>query len=411
MNFSLFDNAIVSHHRNIRAVSDQKFPGNLDRVLGEVDCATARKVIEHWNEYRVTPLHSLDELAGELGIASLYYKDEGSRFGLGSFKALGGAYAVLRLLAEEIPNLAGKPVTDEDISAGKYADVIKTLTVVTATDGNHGRSVAWGARQFGCACKIYMHAGVSDERVRAIANLGAEVIRVSGNYDESVHQAAADASKHNWFVVSDTSYAGYVELPRQVMAGYTVMTSEIIEQIPQRRPPSHVFVQGGVGGMAGAVCSHFWRAFGKDRPRFITVEPDRADCLYQSAVHDRPTTVHVSEETIMAGLSCGEVSLLGWDILSIGCDDFMTISDDLVAPVMRQLAYGGGDQAVVAGESAVAGLAGLIAARRSRELAGALGLDKHSSVLVIGTEGATDPEIYAAIVGRSVDDIVAGDDR
>jgi len=194
---------------------------------------------------------------------------------------------------------------------------------------------------------------------------------------------------------------GYEELPRQVMAGYTVMTSEILGQIADRPPLTHVFVQGGVGGLAAAVCSHFWQAFGADRPRFVIVEPDRADCLFQSAVNDRPTTVKIHEDTIMAGLSCGEVSSLGWEILGTGCDDFMTISDDLVAPVMRQLADGSRDQPIVAGESAVAGLAGLIAARRSRKLSEALGLDEHSRILIIGTEGATDPEIYRSIVGRS----------
>jgi diaminopropionate ammonia-lyase len=411
VNFLPFDRAAIAHHHNRRAAGRQTYPAHLDNILGQAVCATARKVIEGWEGYRITPLRSLDGLAREIGVARLYYKDEGSRFGLGSFKALGGAYAVLRLLAEEIATTTGKSVSDEEISAGNCADHVTDLTVITATDGNHGRSVAWGARQFGCACKIYMHAGVSDLRAQAVTDLGAEVVRVHGNYDASVRRAATDAERNGWFVVSDTSYEGYVELPRQVMAGYTVMTSEIIEQLDDQAPLTHVFIQGGVGGLAAAVCSHFWRAFGKDRPRHVVVEPDRADCLYQSAVHGRPTTVDIGDETIMAGLSCGEVSLIGWDILSAGCDDFMTISDDLVAPVMRRLSTGPDDRPIVAGESAVAGLAGLIAVRRSRERVSAFGLDGGSRVLVIGTEGATDPEIYTSIVGREAEDVAPEIDR
>ena len=407
MDFSPFDHAVTTHQPNARAAPGEAFPERLQSILGDADCALAKKVIEGWDGYHITPLHSLGDLAKEIGVGNLYYKDEASRFGLGSFKALGGAYAVLRLLSEEMPKLVGKTVSDAEISDGKYAEAARKITVATATDGNHGRSVAWGARHFGCACKIYMHAGVSSRREQAVADLGAEVVRVSGNYDASVHQVVADAAMNDWFIVSDTSYAGYEDLPRQVMAGYSVMTSEIIEQVQHRTPTTHVFVQGGVGGLAGAVCGQLWREFGKERPRFVVVEPERADCLFQSALQGRPTTVDISEETIMAGLSCGEVSLLAWEILDAGCDDFMTITDDLVAPVMRRLARNGGDPAIVAGESAVAGLAGLIAACRSAELADALSLDDYSSVLVIGTEGATDPEIYASIVGRAAEEVAA----
>jgi len=407
MDFSIFDGAVTAWQGNGRALSGQACPDFLQNALGIADCRRAKNVIEGWSGYQATPLHSLHEFAAELGIESLHYKDEGGRFGLGSFKALGGAYAVLRLLAEEIPKISGETASDESIGNGEFADTVQRLTVVTATDGNHGRSVAWGARQFGCACKIYMHAGVSTERERAVADLGAEIIRVDGNYDVSVHQAAADAAKNGWFVVSDTSYAGYVELPRQVLAGYTVMTAEIVEQLRDSSPLTHVFVQGGVGGLAGAVCSFFWQVFGDKRPRFIVVEPDRADCLLQSAVQGRPTTVNIRRETMMAGLSCGEVSLLAWDILSAGCDDFMTIPDDLVAPVMCRLALGGGDAAIVAGESAVAGLAGLVAACRSDRLKPALGLNADSRVLVLGTEGATDPKIYASVVGMAADEVVS----
>lgn len=408
MNFRPFDHASVAHHHNSNVARRQTYPRQLEDLLPISDGDTARSVIAQWNGYSITPLHSLAGLASELKVAKVNYKDESTRFGLGSFKALGGAYAVLRLLAGELPRIVGCSVGDKDIGARRFADDASRLTVVTATDGNHGRSVAWGAQQFGCSCRIYMHAGVSAQRMRAITDLGAEVIRINGNYDESVHQAAADAAANNWFVVSDTSYDGYVELPRQVLAGYTVMTSEIIEQLAGRATPTHVFVQGGVGGLAAAICSHFWQVFGADRPRFVIVEPDRADCLFQSAVNNRSTTVNIREETIMAGLSCGQVSSVAWEILSTGCDDFMSIPDVLVAPVMRRLADGCGDENIVAGESAVAGLAGLIAARRSQTLSDALGLDDQSAILVIGTEGATDPDIYESIVGRSASAVSSG---
>ena len=407
MDFTAFEQASIAHQHNGLAVTGSAYPAALAEILGAQDGARARQVIESWPGYRATPLRRLSGFAQQLGLAAVFYKDEGSRFGLGSFKALGGAYAVLRLLSTELQKQTGASVSDTDIASGATAEAARSITVVTATDGNHGRSVAWGAQQFGCGCKIYMHAGVSPGRAQAVEALGAEVVWVEGNYDDSVRQAAADAAANGWFIVSDTSYEGYMDLPRQVMAGYTVMTGEVLDQLPDGPPPSHVFLQGGVGGLAGAVASHLWQAYGEQRPRIVIVEPDRAACLYQSARQGEPVIVAVEEETIMAGLSCGEVSLLGWEILRSAADDFLCIPDELVAPVMRALAEGGADEAVVAGESAVAGLAGLIAARRSAALSEALGLDESSRVLLFGTEGATDPEIYREIVGRAPEDIAA----
>ncbi|MDX1739506.1 MAG: pyridoxal-phosphate dependent enzyme, partial [Alphaproteobacteria bacterium] len=188
--------------------------------------------------------------------------------------------------------------------------------------------------------------------------------------------------------------------PRNVMAGYTVMTSEIKRQLEDQPIPTHVFIQGGVGGLAGAVCTHLWQHYGANKPRFVVVEPDRADCIYQSGLKGETVDVHITEETVMAGLSCGEVSNLGWDILKTGTADFMTITDDLVAPTMKLLAKGvSGDPAFAAGESAVAGLAGALAALANPFLKSQLNLDENSRILVIGTEGATDPEIYEQIVG------------
>jgi len=407
MNKTLIEQTAIAHHHNDAVDSRAEYPEHLKRILSHEDCETARDVICGWNGYAPTALHSLHGLAKQIGVEWIYYKDEGSRFGLGSFKALGGAYAVLRLLALEIPKLTGSTVSDAEIGSGQCAAAVGNITIVTATDGNHGRSVAWACRLFGCRCVIYIHAEVSVGRAQAMEAFGAEVIRIDGNYDESVHRAAEDAAANGWFVVSDTSYEGYTELPRQVMAGYTVMTTEIEQQIPADTSFTHVFVQGGVGGLAGAICAHHWQTMRAKRPRFIIVEPDRADCLFQSAKNGAPTEVCITQETVMAGLSCGEVSHLSWEILNIGTDDFMTISDDLVAPTMRLLAEGVGDDTpIVAGESAVAGLAALIAVRSNALLSDELGINEDSRILVFGTEGATDVDIYESIVGRTPEDVV-----
>lgn len=353
----------------------------------------------------MTPLHDLPGLARAAGIGRLLYKDEGSRFGLGSFKALGGSYAVLRLLQQEVRRATGTTASSTDIAAGRHADLGSRVTVTCATDGNHGRSVAWGARVFGCRCVIYVHQGVSAARADAIAAYGAEIRRVPGTYDDAVRRAASDAASHGWHVVSDTSYEGYVEVPRDVMQGYAVMVDEALAQAGGALP-THVFVQGGVGGLAAAACAYLWERFGARRPRFVVVEPEKADCLYLSAVAGRPTPAEGALDTIMAGLACGEVSLLAWRILERGADAFMTIADESAADTMRLLAAGdAGDPVIIAGESAVAGLAGLLLAAGNDAMRRALELGPESVALVFGTEGATDPEIYRRIVGRSPDDV------
>jgi diaminopropionate ammonia-lyase len=407
MNTDLFEQTAIAHYHSDAVDPQAEYPHPLRKILSHELCETARDVICGWNGYEPTALQSLQCLAEKIGVAQIHYKDEGSRFGLGSFKALGGAYAVLRLLALEIPKHTGSTASDAEIGSGRSADAVKDITIVTATDGNHGRSVAWACGLFGCRCVIYIHAEVSKGRAQAMEALGADVIRIDGNYDESVHRAAADAAANGWHVVSDTSYEGYTEVPRQVMAGYTVMTTEIAQQMPDDFFFTHVFVQGGVGGLAGAICAHNWQVMGIRRPRFIIVEPDRADCLFQSAKNGAPTEVSIAEETVMAGLSCGEVSRLSWEILRIGADDFLTISDNLVAPTMRLLAGGvGDDKPIVAGESAVAGLAALIAIRSNALLSDELGINGDSRILVFGTEGATDVDIYESIVGRTPEDVL-----
>ncbi len=365
---------------NPRADKAEAYGAARREILSLVAFEAARREITAWPGYRPTQLRSLGSVGGVSGV---FYKDEATRFGLGSFKALGGAYAVWRLLQ-------GQPGGE--------------VTVTCATDGNHGRSVAWGARIFGCRCVIYVHAAVSEGRCRAIEAYGAEVRRVAGTYDDAVRQAAADAAAQGWQVVSDTSYEGYVDVPRDVMQGYSLMVEEALSQLPEGVLPTHVFVQGGVGGLAAGVCSYLWERFEAGRPRFVVVEPVTADCLFRSGQAGRPVAAEGGLETIMAGLACGEVSLLAWDILSVGTDAFMTIDDAAAASVMRMLA----DDGVVAGESAVAGLAGFLLAAGDSDARARLGLDASSVVLVFGTEGATDPAVYREIVGQAAEEIDAG---
>ena len=375
-------------------------------ILSDSAFRVAQQEIASWPGYGETPVRTLTKLAQAIGVKQILYKDEGDRFGLGSFKALGGAYAVFRLIQQELKQRTGVEVRSKDLVSRSFTDVTSGITVTCATDGNHGKSVAWGAQKFGCRCVIYVHASVSDARCRAIASYGAEVRRVAGNYDDAVRQAASDAVKHGWHVVSDTSYEGYVNVPRDVMQGYSIMVEEALNQTSVK--PTHAFVQGGVGGLAAAVCSHLWQRYGKQRPTYVVVEPDKADCLYRSAISGEPTVVHGALDTIMAGLACGEVSLLAWKILQPGADAFMTISDEAAAEAMRILADAQfGDEPVVAGESAVAGLAGLILAAGDPSSRAKLALGPDSVVLLFGTEGATDPEVYQRIVGRSADVVKA----
>ncbi|QYY28423.1 MULTISPECIES: diaminopropionate ammonia-lyase [Cupriavidus] len=376
-------------------------------VLGGEAFARAATQIRRWPGYTPTPLVALDGLARAAGVASILYKDEGGRFGLGSFKALGGAYAVSRLLLREIESRLGvSNVSVDDMLAGRYADVVRDITVTCATDGNHGRSVAWGAQRFGCQCVIYIHATVSEGRKTAIEQYGAQVIRTAGNYDDSVRQAAEDAARLGRFVVSDTSYEGYMEVPKDVMQGYAVMADEALQQMPQGELPTHVFLQGGVGGLAAAVSAHFWEVLGNARPRFIVVEPDKAACLYESARAGKPVAVHGDLDTVMAGLACGEVSLLAWEILHPGAHAFLTIDDESALDCVRLLADSPyGDAPVVAGESAVAGLAGSLGALAAPAVRDALGLNADSRILVFGSEGATDVALYERIVGRLPEDV------
>jgi diaminopropionate ammonia-lyase len=379
-----------------------------EAILNRAGFDSAEKEISGWPGYHATNLHTLPLLAQKIGIAALYYKDESTRFGLKSFKALGGAYAVFRLIQKAVAaKHNGHLPTPKEILSGKYADVVSKMTVTCATDGNHGRSVAWGAQLFGCRCVIYIHATVSEGRRAAIAFYGAEVIRVKGNYDDSVHHAAEQAAQHGWTVVSDTTYEGYRDIPIDVMHGYGVMSREIIRQL-DHNPPTHVLVQAGVGALAASVCAAFWQKWGATRPTFIIIEPERADCFFQSGLVGKPVAVLGDLDTVMAGLACGEVSPVAWDILKHGINHYATLSDAHALEAMRVFAQPlGNDPKIVSGETGSTGLGLLLASQDNAQIWSALGLNAQSRVLLIGSEGDTDPTIYKEVVGRSAEEVLA----
>ena len=353
--------------------------------------------ITQWQDYQTTPLHSLDNLAVELSLGEVLYKDEGPRFGLGSFKALGGSYAALKVLQREISKTLNKQVSLEDIRNGKYNNEAGKITLVSATDGNHGRSLAWGCQRFGAPCRIYIHAEVSEGRAEAMRAFGAEVVRIKGDYDDSVDLARAEALDNNWFVVSDTSWPGYFVPPTDVMQGYGVMMHEIHQSLS--KVPTHVFIQGGCGGFAGSVCASIRQLWGDNMPIIVIVEPHLANCLFESSKVKEALFVKINEESIMAGLSCGEASALAWDMIEQEARDFLTIPESVVAPTVRMLANSElGDAVIEAGESAVAGLAALICAAKQDNLRDALQLSDSSRVLLFGSEGVTDQTIFDEIM-------------
>ena len=357
-------------------------------VLPEGGYRRARREITAWPGYAPTPLHALDIP----GVASVHYKDESGRFGLGSFKALGGAYTVCKLLGAELARRGTANNADgAALESGQYAHATQAITVTCATDGNHGRSVAWGAQRFGAACVIFVHEGVSPGRRDAIARYGAEIREVPGIYDDSVRAAQQEADAQGWFVVSDTSWPGYTEPPRDVMQGYRLMAEEALSEMP--KPPTHVFVPCGVGGVAAAVAVQLRAMCGPNggmAPRLILAEPEEAACFTNSLEAGELRVVTGAMDTVMAGLACGEPSLLAWQELERSAFAALTVPDEMVGPAMRALK----SLDIEAGESAVAGLIALEGALAEPMAAALLGLGPDSRVLIFGTEGATDRVLY-----------------
>jgi len=380
------------------------YPENLRSILQLARAQENRHWLASWPCITpgATPLHDLPDTAQRLGLACLHVKDEALRSPLGSFKILGAPLALLRHILRQHPQWQ-----PQDILAGHHSAHLKEqeYTVISATDGNHGTSLAAAARDVGCHCTIVLHAQVSSERERAIAALGARIVRIAGNYDASVEHAAWLAAENGWHVISDTSWPGYEEVPRDVMQGYAIIAQEIFEQTGARPDTpgfyTHVFLQGGVGGLAAGICAALWEWHGAQRPHIVIVEPEQADCLLQSARLGRPAHASGSVDSIMAGLACGATSPLAWQFLETGADCFMTIGDQEAIAAMRTLAAGSArDIPVVAGESGVAALAALEQLRHAPLLRAQAGLDENARVLIINTEGATAVQAYRQLVGE-----------
>lgn len=376
-------------------------------TLGIAGAESVARILAPRGSSTPTPLWALPGLARELGLASVHLKDEGLRLGLGSFKALGGAYALMKLVQEAAARRLGRAIAPEDLLSPEVRAVAATMTFACATDGNHGRSVAQGAQLMGATAVIFVHAGVSQARIEAIARFGAEIVRVEGNYDDSVGEASRVAEAQGWTVLSDTSWPGYERIPGLVMQGYTAIVREALAELAE--PPTHVFLQAGVGGFAAAIAGHLAVRLGERRPHVTVVDPARAACLYASAKAGRIVKVDETEPTVMAMLECYEPSMVAFRVLERVADGFMTVEDDDALAVMRRLsAPAAGDPAVVAGESGGVGLAGAIAVLREPELAARIGLGPVARLLVINTEGATDPALYERIIGRTAEAVRGG---
>jgi diaminopropionate ammonia-lyase len=388
----LIRNALPDYRRAMEIVDAETFGVE---VAGQVE-----RFLAHRDGHAPTPLVELPALARELGVGSIHIKDEGQRLGLGSFKALGGAYAVIRLAVESASRTLGRPVDIAEWRIPEVAEVATKMTIVCATDGNHGRSVAQGAQLVGARCVVFVHAHVSEARSKAIARFGAQIVRVDGDYDDSVAEASRAAEANGWIVVSDTSWLGYERIPRLVMQGYNALLQEALAEMPA--PPTHVFIQAGVGGIAAAVAAHLALVFGSNRPFLTVVEPTRAACLFESAKACRPIKIARGRSTVMAMLECYEPSRVAWRILSRAADAFMTVEEEDAVAVMKRLAFPlGGDPVVVAGESGGVGLAGLTKVANDPTLRREIGLGSDARVFLINTEGATDPALYETLVGAA----------
>lgn len=354
-------------------------------------------------EYQITPLAELNNLADELGVAGIYVKDESYRFGLNAFKVLGGSYAIGRYIAEKV-NLGDGPLTYEKLTDGTVKKKLGELTFVTATDGNHGRGVAWTARRLGQKSVVYMPKGSTAERLKNIRELGADASITELNYDDAVRLAKEKGEKNGWIVVQDTSWEGYEKIPGWIMEGYTTMAYEAFKQLEDKKP-THIFLQAGVGAMSGAIAGFFADIYGdRERPLVTIVEPDKADCLFRTAKagDGKLHPVKSDMDTIMAGLACGEPCPLGWEILKDHADYFISMPDWVAAEGMRVLGNPvGNDRKVISGESGAATMgfvAEILRKERYRPLKERLGLDETSRILCFSTEGDTDKANYKQIV-------------
>ena len=350
---------------------------NILNSLTKKEIDEAYSSISKWDGYSPTPLIELNKLSKELNVNKIFYKDESKRFNLKSFKALGGAYAV------------------EKISGGD-----KNIIVATATAGNHGRSVAWGAKRLGLECKIFISEYVSDARGQAMADLGADVIKVNGNYEKSLIECIKQSTNNNWQIVQDVAWKDYMLVPKYTMAGYSVMMKEIVDQIKYDQI-THIILQAGVGGMAGAMVAGIARYL-DEIPITLVVEPDSAACVLESIKTGKIEKIDIKRESLMGGMSCGEVSLVPWEILKNSVKYCISLPDDDIAKTMKLLGNASfSDEKIIAGENSAPGVISLISSCENQKIKNELNLNSNSNVLVIGCEGDTDQEMYKKLINQN----------
>ena len=360
-------------------LENKNFSFNKNEVLkslSEKDIDDAYLSISNWEGYSPTPLIELNKLSKELDLNKIFYKDESKRFDLKSFKALGGAYAV------------------EKVSKGN-----KDIIVATATAGNHGRSVAWGARRLGLKCKIFISEFVSDARGQAMVELGADVVKVKGNYEKSLIECIKQSTDNDWQIVQDVAWKDYMIVPKYTMAGYTVMMKEIVDQIKKNKI-SHIILQAGVGGMAGAMVAGIARYL-DNVPTTITVEPDSAACVLESIRTGKIEKIDIKRESLMGGMSCGEVSLVPWEILKNSVKYCVSLPDDDIAKTMKLLGNASfSEEKIIAGENSAPGVISLITSCEDEKIKEKIGLNKNSNVMLIGCEGDTDQTMYQKLINQ-----------
>ncbi|MFZ7943852.1 diaminopropionate ammonia-lyase [Neobacillus sp. 19] len=400
----------------IEAKTDIKYIVNENTRKTDIEKASAafmnsevvekvRNFHKSFPEYKVTPLQSLDELSKQLEFGNIWVKDESYRFGLNAFKVLGGSYAVGKYLAEKL-NVDISELSFEKLRSKEVKEKLGSITFVTATDGNHGRGIAWAANQLGQKSVVYMPKGSSEIRLNNIQKEGADASITDLNYDDTVRLASQKAEENGWVLVQDTAWDGYEKIPTWIMQGYGTILDEAVEQIAKAgfERPTHVFLQAGVGSFAGSVLGYLVEKFGEDRPMTVIVEPDKADCLYKSMnIGDgQPHSVTGALNTIMAGLACGEPSTTSWGVLKDYAEIFVSCPDYVAARGMRILANPlGNDPQTVSGESGAVGL-GLVSLLAENnmlsEMKTTLKLNQDSKILIISTEGDTDPDHYRKVV-------------
>jgi diaminopropionate ammonia-lyase len=366
---------------------------------------TSRRFHKQIPGYRMSPLQGLPHLAAMFGVGGLWTKDESSRLELNSFKVLGGSFALYRYLQRKL-GILGEDTPFSYLASEEVKAKVGPITFASATDGNHGRGIAWAAQKLGFKCVIYVHSETTSRRIDAIKSNGATVVVVDGNYDDAVRQVAIDAEKNGWTIISDTSWDNYTEIPTWIMQGYLTLLSETQEQFSGQGivKPTHVFVQAGVGALAASVVGFYHALFGQEAPKCIVVEPDKAPCLFESAKANdgKPHTVTGALDTIMAGLACGDPSPMAWDILKEDADAFVTVPDYIAAKGMRMYATPlKGDPFIVSGESGAVTLgafASIMQENQLSDLRKALQIDENSQILFINTEGNTDPVHFRQVI-------------